>query len=65
MLEPQYIGDGVYAAQSPDFSLVLTTGSHRPEEADNKIFFEPETLDALESYIKRIKEQRSNDHPHE
>lgn len=45
--DPQYLGDGVYATLNDFGQLVLTTGSHNEETADNIIYMEPEVLSAL------------------
>lgn len=53
----RYIGDGVYAQYEPcGASITLRTGSHKPEEADNTIFLEPQVLAALDGFRKNIAE---------
>lgn len=44
-----YIGDGVYVGFD-GYNIVMTTGSHRPEEADNMIVLEPKVLAAFTRY---------------
>lgn len=48
--EPTYLGDGVYAQFIFD-QLLLTTGSHLREQADNKIYLEPDVAKALVDYL--------------
>lgn len=50
MIQPSYLGDGVYASSDPKrgFPLVLTTGHHDPTQAEHVIYFEPEVLCELE-----------------
>lgn len=52
LMQPEYLGDGVYVSSSPDFPLIITTGHHLPECADNKIFFEPEILRRLKQVLQ-------------
>ncbi len=47
---PQYIGDGVYVAFD-GYHVWLLTGSHREEEATNKIALEPHVVAALVKYL--------------
>ncbi len=56
MLEPEYLGDGVYAQQSEAFPLILSTGSHHCYREKVVIYFEPEVLLKLMYYINKIKE---------
>lgn len=46
-----YLGDGVYAIFDGS-GIWLRTGDHREKLADNKIYLEPEVLQALESFKK-------------
>jgi hypothetical protein len=48
-MKPTYLGDGVYISehQRECTMLVLTTGSHILEEAQNVIYLEPEVALAL------------------
>ena len=50
----EYLGDGVYVAIE-DGRLLLTTGSHRVEEAENRIYLEPEVMAKLVAYWERFK----------
>ena len=53
--ESTYISDGVYI-RADDYSpgaFVLTTGSHIDEEADNRIYLEPEVVTYLLNYIRQ------------
>ena len=62
MLSPRYLGDGVYAqvyAQVDDedgYRIILTTGSHRLEDADNVIYLEPEVMKGVAKYIHDLNE---------
>lgn len=51
-----YLGDGVYATPNPDdmHGCILTTGSHRLEDAHHMIFLEPQTIEALKKYFEEI-----------
>ncbi len=51
MTEPMYLGDGVYASVDEYRGLVLTTGHHEPEKADDIIILEPDVLDNLMTYV--------------
>lgn len=51
MSPPSYIGDAVYAQYDRYNRLVLTTGSHREEEAENVIVLEPEVWNELLRYV--------------
>lgn len=53
-IKPIYLGDGVYAQSdlANGFPLVLTTGNHEVALADNKIFMEPEVLQALINLLR-------------
>jgi len=50
-LNPIYLGDGVYAQTSESGELVLTTDSHKVEEADNVIYLESSVITSLLEYI--------------
>jgi hypothetical protein len=56
MKEPRYLGDGVYASFD-GYHIWLTTGSHREEEATNKVALEPPVFDALHKYQQEIAAQ--------
>ena len=48
-----YLGDDVYATLSDTgiYPLILTTGSHREQEADNVIYFEEKLVDRLLNFL--------------
>lgn len=50
--DSRYLGDGVYCTADPSGMLALRTGSHRPEEADNTVWIEPQVVDALLKFIE-------------
>lgn len=52
MKAPRYLGDGVYAQCDFMDRLVLTTGNHDPEKADNIIILEAQVWEALKQYVK-------------
>lgn len=52
MKSPRYIGDGVYAQFDAGGRLLLTTSTHVPERADNRIVLEGEVWEALKQYVK-------------
>lgn len=48
----EYLGDGVYISDELNPGhLSLTTGSHRPEEADNIIHLEPDVIRAFNKFV--------------
>ena len=49
---PEYLGDGIYIAQVVG-TFRLTTGSHKPKDADNIVWLEHETAEKLLAYIKK------------
>lgn len=53
-MKPKYLGDGVYVDEWNDFGpgIMLTTDSHKVEEAGNVIYFEPSVLKALTIWLK-------------
>jgi hypothetical protein len=52
-MEPQYLGDGVYATLNDFGQIALTTGDHDPAKADNTIYLEPEVIRELIGFMKR------------
>lgn len=46
----RYIGDAVYV-QKTDMHVILTTASHRLEEADNTIYLEDEVLHSMLDWL--------------
>lgn len=53
MTDPIYLGDGVYAHVDDIGRLVLTTGHHEPNRADNTIVLEPEVMNSLDRYTNK------------
>lgn len=53
-LEPEYLGDGVYCHHD-GYHVVLTTGHHLPENADNVIALDDQVITYLMKYIARVK----------
>ena len=53
MKEPTYLGDGVYAQETSYEDILLTTGSHREDEADNKIILEPQIVQRLVAWLNK------------
>jgi hypothetical protein len=51
MKSASYLGDGVYVHLDESDRIILTTGHHEPEQADNTIVLEPEVLDALKRWL--------------
>lgn len=60
MKEPRYLGDGVYASFD-GYHIWLTTGSHREEEATNKVALEPPVFAALQQYQAEVAAQLEGD----
>lgn len=58
MPAPLYLGDGAYVHEDAAGRVVLTTGSHRPAEADNVIVLEDEVLEALVVWAMRRKAEQ-------
>lgn len=50
-MESQYLGDGVYLTKIEN-GIVLTTGNHDPQLADNIIWLEPEIINELLKALK-------------
>ena len=57
MAHTQYLGDAVYADFDETHCIVLTTGSHRLEDASNRIVLEPEVYRALVEWFDRIQQE--------
>lgn len=55
-IAPTYVGDGVYVQTDPHGALMLTTGHHAHEHAENVIIFEPEVWAELMLIISRANE---------
>lgn len=55
MARQVYLGDGAYATVDKDafHPLILTTGHHDPEQAENVIYMEPSVMIALVDVIER------------
>lgn len=53
-LKPEYLGDGVYVHHD-QWHIVLTTGHHDQERADNKIYLEPHVWAQLMQWYERLK----------
>lgn len=53
-MDPQYLGDGVYAQLDQWGRIVLTTGSHHQHEADNIIVLEPEVLREFDRWREKV-----------
>jgi len=51
--QPQYIGDGIYIQvnESDPSQLILTTGSHILDDADNTVFIEIREARSLQNYL--------------
>ena len=54
MIEPQYLGEGVYV-QNDDKDIVLTTGSHDIDNADQVIYLEQEVIAQFLNWLERSK----------
>lgn len=48
-----YLGDAVYATTDDIGRVILTTNSHKPEDAESRICLEPEVWDALKKFVAR------------
>lgn len=52
-MDPRYLGDAVYVAvDSHEHQLMLTTGSHRLQEAHAVIYLDTRTIKALVQYAE-------------
>lgn len=57
-MESRYLGDGVYASYKNDM-IMLTTMSHKEDDAEHIIWLEPEVAIALRTYIDQtVKEYK-------
>jgi hypothetical protein len=55
MIHSFYLGDGAYASvREDDNAVVITTGHHDPEQADNVVYLEPPVFEGLISWARRI-----------
>jgi hypothetical protein len=54
MLEPDYMGDGVYATADEYGGIWLTANHHLRAEATDEIYLEPQVLKALNRYCERM-----------
>jgi hypothetical protein len=57
MAHTRYLGDGLYADFNDGHQIVLTTGSHKLEEAVNIIYLEPEVYQALVEWMDVIQQE--------
>ena len=48
-----YLGDSVYA-EFDGFAMILTTENGRPQDPSNRIVLEPQVLDALDAFRRRV-----------
>jgi len=60
MAHARYIGDGVYADFDEYHRIVLTTGSHNLDEAENRIYLEPEVYRAMVEWFETIQREALN-----
>ena len=54
MIEKDYLGDSVYI-EFNGYAIVLTT-ENGPEGPSNKIYMEPEVIEAMMRFLDRLKE---------
>lgn len=60
-MEPRYLGDGVYASVIKD-CVVLTTGNHNPQLADQVIIIDDEVRPKLAQFmIDYLDERKRNE----
>jgi hypothetical protein len=52
-----YLGDSVYAEMDSYGRLVLTTWNGYPDDPRNKIILEPEVIEALQLYLRKLAQQ--------
>ena len=51
----EYLGDSVYVQEAKQIGgIILTTENGIPTDPSNKIFLEPEVIQSLLGYIKRL-----------
>ena len=55
LTQSRYIGDGVYASFD-GYQIILTTGSHLPQQANNIIALESQVLNSLVAYSTDLKD---------
>jgi hypothetical protein len=58
MENPIYLGDAVYATILDTGSLMLTTGSHRKDEASDTIYLEPSVWESLVRFVASRGDER-------
>lgn len=54
MIEPRYLGDGIYVKEDEHGQMVLTTGSHLDGDAENRIVFGEHETKALLLWIAKL-----------
>ena len=62
MKKATYLGDGVYIHENSAQQVVLTSGHHDPEAADNRIYLEPGVIEQLKDWLTktgRLKQART------
>jgi hypothetical protein len=57
-MEPEHLGDGVYAQVDPNGIVVLTTGNHEIRYAHNVIYIDDQVECALKRYLERLDDER-------
>jgi hypothetical protein len=57
MIEPEYLGDGVYMQEDEFGQLVLSTDSHILLNARNIIYIELPLLKHLKQYVEKLENQ--------
>ena len=62
MSEPlvDYMGDGVYAVEL-DYGIELRANDHRADRCTDTIVLEPEVLEAIVRFAKRVEEARGKE----
>lgn len=52
--ETVYLGDGLYAIRTAD-EVILTTGHHDPEKAENIIYLDIQVIQSLIKFLQKRK----------
>jgi hypothetical protein len=54
-----YLGDSVYAEIESYGRLILTTWNGYPDDPRNVIYLEPEVIEALQLYLRKVADERA------
>jgi hypothetical protein len=59
MIGKAYLGDSVYCELNEHGQIVLTTWNGYPDDPRNVIYLEPEVIEALQLYLRKVVDERA------